>query len=157
MDTVLPREGDWSMNSNSLKSSRRCGLLFYVPYGIILYMKNGVTIFWVALIAVIVLAFGASFFLKSGPGVYDSLAKCIKARGVIFYGAYWCPHCQRTKAEFGSSAQYLPYTECSTPDGQGQTQICKDKGIVSYPTWVRPDGKIMNGEHPIEEWAAFSG
>jgi hypothetical protein len=47
--------------------------------------------------------------------------------------------------------------ECSTPDGKGQTQICKDKKIESYPTWIRPDGAIMTGEHPVSEWAAFSG
>lgn len=35
----------------------------------------------------------------------------------------------------GKSARLLPYVECSTPDGQGQTQICKDKGITGYPTW----------------------
>jgi thiol-disulfide isomerase/thioredoxin len=120
-------------------------------------MKKGVLIFWVAIVAVIILGLGSTLFLHSGPGKYDSLAKCIKARGAIFYGAFWCPHCQRTKGLFGSSAQYLPYVECSTPDGQGQVPACKEKGIESYPTWVRPDGATMNGEHPIEEWAAFSG
>jgi hypothetical protein len=120
-------------------------------------MKNGVVIFWAVLLAVIVLGVGASFFLKSAPGQHDALAQCIKDRGVIFYGAFWCPHCQRTKALFRNSAKLLPYVECSTPDGKGQTQLCKDKGIQSYPTWVRPDGAIMTGENPIEEWAAFSG
>ena len=120
-------------------------------------MKRGVLIFWLIIIVLIVVGVGASVFVKAAPGQYDALAKCIKARGVIFYGAFWCPHCQRTKGEFGSAAQYLPYVECSTPDGQGQTQICIDKKISSYPTWVRPDGATMNGEHPIEEWAAFSG
>jgi len=36
-------------------------------------------------------------------------------------------------------------------------KICKDKNITSYPTWERPDGARMDGEHPIEEWASFSG
>jgi hypothetical protein len=120
-------------------------------------MKNGVVVFWIILIAVVVLGFGASFFIKAGPGQYDKLAMCIKKQGVIFYGAFWCPHCQRTKAEFGSSAQYLPYVECSNPDGQSQTQICIDKKITSYPTWIRPDGAVLGGENPIEKWAAFSG
>lgn len=120
-------------------------------------MKKGVTIFWLILLVLIVLGVGASFFVKSGPGQYDKLAMCIKNNGVIFYGAFWCPHCQRTKAEFGSSEQYLPYTECSTPDGQGQTQVCKDHGITTYPTWIRPDGAQLTGEHTIQEWAAFSG
>ena len=68
-------------------------------------------------------------------GKYDSFATCIKDSGAVVYGAFWCPHCQAEKALFGSSAHLLPYVECSTPDGQGQTQVCKDKGIVEYPTW----------------------
>ncbi len=120
-------------------------------------MKKGVLVFWGIIIAVIVLAIGASFFVGSKPGIYDNLAQCIKKQGVIFYGAFWCPHCQRTKGLFGSSAKYLPYVECSTPDGKGQTQVCIDHKIQSYPTWIRPDGAIMGGEHPVEEWAAFSG
>ena len=120
-------------------------------------MKKGVLIFWVAIILVVVLGIGASFFKSTTPGKFDPLAQCIKKQNVEFYGAFWCPHCQRTKALFGSSVKYLPYIECSTPNGQEQTQICKDKKILSYPTWIRPDGATMGGEHPIEEWAAFSG
>lgn len=120
-------------------------------------MKNGVMIFWAILLAVVVLGFGASFFLQSGPGMYDKLAQCIKDRGVVFYGAFWCPHCQNTKALFGKSAKLLPYFECSTPDGKGQVQACKDKGVQSYPWWTRPDGAVMTGENSIEKWAAFSG
>jgi thiol-disulfide isomerase/thioredoxin len=71
----------------------------------------------------------------SVPGKYDQFAQCLKDKGTIFYGAFWCPHCQAQKAEFGNSAKLLPYVECSTPDGQGQTQVCKDAGIVEYPTW----------------------
>ena len=120
-------------------------------------MKKGVLIFWAIIVLVIALGVGASFFKTTASSKYDALAQCIKKQGVIFYGAFWCPHCQRTKALFGSAAHYLPYFECSTPDGQGQTQACIDKKIQSYPTWIRPDGEIMNGEHPIEEWASFSG
>jgi hypothetical protein len=120
-------------------------------------MKKGVLVFWGIILAVIILALASSFFVSARPGQYDNLAQCIKKQGIIFYGAFWCPHCQRTKGLFGSSAKYLPYVECSTPDGQGQTQVCIDHKIQSYPTWIRPDGAIMNGEHPLEEWAAFSG
>ena len=120
-------------------------------------MKKGVLIFWGIIIAVIVLALASSFFVSAKPGKYDQLAQCIKTQGVIFYGAFWCPHCQRTKGLFGSSAKYLPYVECSTADGKGQTQICIDKKITSYPTWIRPDGAVMGGEHTVQEWAAFSG
>lgn len=120
-------------------------------------MKKGVYIFWAIIGLIIVLGIGSSFMVSARPGKYDALAQCIKDRGTIFYGAFWCPHCQATKRLFGSSAKLLPYVECSTPDGQGQTQICKDKKIQSYPTWIRPDGAILNGEHPVEEIAAFAG
>ncbi len=90
------------------------------------------------LIGIIVLA-GIVFVIVAPPkvkvGKYDSFAQCIKDSGAVFYGAFWCSHCQQQKAMFGSSVHLLPYVECSTPDGQGQLQVCKDKGVIEYPTW----------------------
>ena len=120
-------------------------------------MKKGVLVFWGILIALIVLGLASSFFVSAKPGRYDELAQCIKSQGVVFYGAFWCPHCQRTKGLFGASAKYLPYVECSNPDGKSQTQVCIDKKIQTYPTWIRPDGASLTGEHTVQEWAAFSG
>lgn len=85
------------------------------------------------------------------PGALDGFVQCIKDKGIVFYGAFWCPHCQRTKAEFGDSASKLPYVECSTPDGNNQTQICIDKKIVEYPTWMLADGTRITGEHTLGE------
>jgi hypothetical protein len=84
------------------------------------------------------------------PGKLDGFASCIKDSGALFYGAFWCPHCKNQKAMFGSSAKLLPYIECSTPDGNGQLQVCKDLGIETYPTWKFPDGTILTGEVPLE-------
>jgi len=81
---------------------------------------------------------------KSGP--LDGFAKCIKGSGAIFYGAFWCPHYQSQKAMFGVSAKYLPYIECSTPDGNNQLPICNEAGVKGYPTWKYPDGTIETGE-----------
>lgn len=121
-------------------------------------MKNGMVIFWVIIIILIVLGVGASFFVKSGPGQLDSFAQCLKERGVVFYGAFWCPHCQNTKAMFGKSAKLLPYVECSTPDGKGQLQVCIDKGIKSYPTWTFPNATTtLTGERTLQELSAASG
>jgi thiol-disulfide isomerase/thioredoxin len=70
------------------------------------------------------------------PSKYDDFAKCITAKKTVtFFGAFWCPHCQAEKARFGKAAQYLPYVECSTPDGQGQLPICTNAGVTTYPTW----------------------
>ncbi len=83
----------------------------------------------------------------SGPNV--PLAQCLKEKGVTFYGAFWCPHCKAQKALFADAVPALPYVECSTPDGNDQTQICKDKGIKSYPTWKFPDGSELTGEQQL--------
>ena len=89
---------------------------------------------------------------KTGT-LYDTMAKCIKDSGAIFYGARWCPHCQEQKREFGDSAQYLPYVECATADNKGQTKICADNGIKSYPTWKFKDGTELNGTISLEDLA----
>ncbi|MEK9177299.1 MAG: hypothetical protein AAB923_03305, partial [Patescibacteria group bacterium] len=43
-----------------------------------------------------------------------------------------------------------PYVECSTPDGKNQLQVCKDKGVQSYPTWIFSDGSQQTGEVPLK-------
>lgn len=89
-------------------------------------------------------------YAKILPGKYDGLAQCLKDKGAIFYGAFWCPHCQEQKKRFGNSEKLLPYVECSQPDGKTQTQVCIDKGIQQYPTWVFADGSTTTGE----QWPA---
>jgi thiol-disulfide isomerase/thioredoxin len=73
----------------------------------------------------------------------------LKDKGAIFYGSFWCPHCQAQKKLFGDSVKLLPYVECSTPDGNAQTQICIDKKITGYPTWKFADGSELTGEIPL--------
>lgn len=94
---------------------------------------------------------------NTGSGKLDGFAQCLKDRGVIFYGAFWCPHCQNQKSLFGKSAKLLPYVECSNPDGQSQNQLCDSKGIKGYPTWVFPDGSSESGEVPLGRLAEKSG
>jgi hypothetical protein len=52
---------------------------------------------------------------------------------------------------FGSSAKLLPYTECSTPDGNGQLTVCRDAGISSYPTWEFAGGNRVSGVVSFDE------
>ena len=80
------------------------------------------------------------------PGQYNALATCLGEAGAKFYGAFWCPHCNNQKKAFGKSVELLPYIECSTPDGNGQTQVCIDNQIQSYPTWIFADGTRLTGE-----------
>lgn len=118
-------------------------------------MKS-VTIFWLVIILLIVVGVASSFYVSAKPGKYDTFAQCLTDKGVIFYGAFWCPHCQATKRMFGSSARLLPYKECSTPDGKGQLQSCADAGVQSYPTWVFPDGSRLTGEQTLQTLAEKS-
>jgi thiol-disulfide isomerase/thioredoxin len=83
---------------------------------------------------------------------YDTFAQCVGDAGAKFYGAYWCPHCQEQKKLFKNSKK-LPYIECSTPNGQAQTQVCIDEKITGYPTWKFADGSIGDGLQTLEELA----
>ncbi len=94
---------------------------------------------------------------SGAPGEYDGLARCLDEKGFKFYGAYWCPHCVQQKELFGSSADELPYIECSLPNNAGQTAVCAQAGIMSYPTWELPSGKRIEGLISIEELISFSG
>ncbi len=96
---------------------------------------------------------GSGAGTATGPGEYDEFATCLKDKGAVFYGAFWCPHCQAEKKLFGSSAKLLPYVECSTADGSGQLQVCIDKDIKSYPTWEFADMSRLTGEIPLQQLA----
>ena len=122
-------------------------------------MTNQVKIF-ISVIAVLILGTIITVLIQThinstpaGPGKYDAFATCLKDKGATFYGAFWCPHCQAEKKLFGSSVDLLPYVECSTPDANGQTQVCIDKGIKSYPTWIFADGSQLTGEIPLQQLA----
>lgn len=74
---------------------------------------------------------------------YDEFAQCLQKKNTIFYGAFWCSHCQEQEARFGMSRSKLEstglYKECSNPD-RSQNALCQAEKIESYPTWVFPDG-----------------
>lgn len=107
-------------------------------------------IIFIAIIIVLVGGYGLYTNLKpQGPGKLDAFTQCLKSSGAEFYGAFWCPHCNEQKDEFGSSKRYLPYIECSNPDNT-QTQICIDKKIEGYPTWIFADGTSLSGKQSLE-------
>lgn len=118
---------------------------YYIIAAIIgVIIAGGVTYAWVK-------------YNNAQPGKLDTFAQCLKDKGAMFYGAFWCPHCQAEKALFGKSQKYLPYVECSTPDGNGQLQVCKDKNIESYPTWFFADGTKKVGEVSLQDLAQQTG
>jgi hypothetical protein len=114
------------------------------------------------LVAVIILVGGIAFIASrvaepTATSPYDvkALAQCLKDKGAVFYGAFWCPHCQATKALFGDARSDLPYVECSRPD-RSQLPICNEKAIENYPTWDFPNGTRMTGELTLEQLAQNS-
>jgi len=94
---------------------------------------------YVILGAVVVIFVALFVWYKTAPGPYDGLATYLNQSGVKMYGAFWCPHCQAEKQDFGKSESKLPYVECSEPDETTQTPICIAQKIVSYPTWDFPN------------------
>jgi thiol-disulfide isomerase/thioredoxin len=108
-------------------------------------------------VAVGLIAASRFFAFDTGPGKYDQFAQCLSEKGAKFYGAFWCPHCQEQKRMFGKSVGLLPYVECSLPDGKTQTQVCKDAGIESYPTWIFADGSKVTGEQQLASLAEKTG
>ncbi|MFA7216947.1 MAG: thioredoxin domain-containing protein [Candidatus Paceibacterota bacterium] len=108
-------------------------------------------------IIIALLFIGGVVFVIVSPakgGEYDTFTQCLKDSGAKFYGTFWCPHCKNQKAMFGKSVKLLPYIECSTPDGQGQLQVCKDAQITGYPTWEFANGERLTGEVALEDLAA---
>lgn len=116
-------------------------------------------VFYILLIVFVVLGLGFLLYpsFKPAPINLGPFASCLKTRGAVFYGAFWCPHCANQKKEFGNAVDLLPYVECSTPDGNTQTQVCIDNGIKGYPTWVFPDGLRLSGEQSLQTLADKSG
>ena len=106
---------------------------------------------------ILVLVVGGILWLVKAPGrsgKLDAFASCIKESGATYYGAFWCPNCKNQEALFGRSASLLPRVECSTPDGRGQLQVCKDASITGYPTWQFSDGTRETGTLSLERLSA---
>jgi hypothetical protein len=121
------------------------------------YLAGGVA---VLLLGLFVFLGTSGGFTKPAPledAAVTAFAQCLGEKGAIFYGAFWCPHCQAQKKLFAGSDKALPYVECSTPDGQGQTALCREKGVESYPTWIFADGSRVTGEQTFETLAAKTG
>ncbi len=94
----------------------------------------------------------------AAPDQRGALAQCLTDKGVKMYGAYWCPHCQAQKKEFGAAFSKVTYVECAIPgDPRSQTQECKDANIQGYPTWVFPGDVRKSGEITLVSLAETAG
>ena len=87
---------------------------------------------------------------------YANLVQCLSERGVVFYGAFWCPACAQQKTMFGSAAKQLPYVECSLPDRR-QNEMCTEAEIANYPVWEFDGNYRCGGVTSPEVLAHLSG
>lgn len=88
---------------------------------------------------------------------YDEFAQCLSDKGAKMYGAYWCPHCQTQEKMFGKSFESVNYAECSLPNAAGETEVCRQANIESYPTWEFAEGKRVEGVIELKELARITG
>ncbi len=106
-------------------------------------------------LAIAIVLISGVFFLVSRPpqGVknYDLFAKCLAEKKLTMYGADWCPHCQAEKKLFGNSFKYVPYVECPN-----NPQLCLEKGVNGYPTWIDAAGNKYEGEQGLNKLAEIS-
>jgi hypothetical protein len=118
--------------------------------------KKDKHLLWIVF-GLVLLIFVTFYFSKQGSSslnndksYLDEFAQCVEDSGAVFYGAFWCNHCEDQKEAFGSAFQYVNYVECSTADGRGQLPACQQAGIESYPTWTFVDGSKEYGNLPLE-------
>ena len=84
-----------------------------------------------------------------------ALARHLKLKGAVVYGAWWCPHCNHQKELFGGEAiELLPYVECDKDDPGRQR--CQAAQIRAYPTWEL-NGERRLGVLSLEELEVWSG
>jgi uncharacterized membrane protein/glutaredoxin len=105
-----------------------------------------------AIAAVVILVLHANYVAPEAEPVgpedpaVRALAEHLKAKGVLFYGASWCPHCQEQKRMFGASARRLPYIECNLAGPNApQASACSQAGVQTYPTWII-NGRAIVGQ-----------
>lgn len=116
-------------------------------------------IFFVWISLLIVGSVGSLFALSDPSDDFRvvELAKCLSAKKIVMYGAYWCPHCKEQKRLFGSAFSNINYVECAdTSQPRVQLDVCKKANIKGYPTWVFGDKRIERGAS-LEELAERSG
>lgn len=102
------------------------------------------------------IALGAKINTVSGAAEI-ALVEHLIAKDVKYYGAYRCSDCQSQRSLFGAvAAAKLPYIECADGTENSQRQLCKEKDIKRFPTWVI-DGKYFTGSKNLQEIAELTG
>merc|ERR1712050_22350 len=100
---------------------------------------------------------GPAPVLRKSTNQAIQLAAHLKAKGAIFYWAYWCPHCRNQREMFGAEALALiPMIECDAR-GYGFDGIrCEAAGVKGFPTWQIGE-ETVSGERALADLATLSG
>ena len=76
------------------------------------------------------------------------LARKIKSLDGQMYGAYWCSHCNNQKQNLGREAvKIIGYIECDKDGLNSQNDLCIDKKVPGYPTWIIDGQKFAGKRH----------
>ncbi len=110
-------------------------------------------------VVLIVAAFAVVIYvgLRKRGSRLDSFAKCLAAKQVEMYGAYWCPHCADQEAMFEASFKYIPYVECGVLGSREEATLCKEAGIKHFPTWQFEDGERREGTQSLPSLGTKTG
>jgi thiol-disulfide isomerase/thioredoxin len=93
--------------------------------------------------------------LKASSAEQLALSDWLRKRGVIFYGAWWCPACFQQKNLFGQKAgNQLPYVECDKEEAGRQR--CVAANVRVFPTWLLR-GERREGVQTLEQLKTWSG
>jgi hypothetical protein len=103
----------------------------------------------------------------------NSLATCLVDKGVLEYGAFWCPTCAKQAKLFGDSDSIIKqgvYVECDPRcdvpindlpkacKGQvGYPAQCLNNDVDKYPNWQFPDGQKLVGAIELSVLAETAG
>ena len=86
------------------------------------------------------------------------IARCLADSGAQLYGSYTCGHCLKQKKAFGSAGEsFLPYTECHPQGPNSEAQLCIEKKIEVFPTWILKDGVRLAGYQALETLQVKTG
>jgi hypothetical protein len=88
---------------------------------------------YIIIICVVVLA--AAYFLRPSIDLYKKKPTLEK---LAFYGSPSCGWCSKQKTEL--EGLDVPYIDCIE-----NKELCKEKGISAYPTFILPDGTQLKG------------
>ena len=112
-----------------------------------------------ALAAAVLVPLSAAFIYAvpagDGSGFEGALARHLREKGAVMYGAHWCPHCTEQKALFGAAAKDVPYVECAADAVNGRPDLCQKAGVKSFPTWVMGTER-REGTQSLRALADFS-